>query len=131
MIYRKAVQVDPKTPRGYLNIAQVYMDLKQPDSALVALRQAVSSGADSAAFVATYALSQGNTLRKLADSLKAIPDSAKNPASMTRFRTDLQRSLRFAQLADSLAPSPTSKFLVGFIGYSIGASAITDSRQKV
>ena len=127
MIYKKVVEVNPKTPRGYLNIAQVYMELKQPDSALMALRQAVSSGADSAAFVAQYALSQGNALRKLADSLKAIPDSAKSAGFMNRFRTDLVRSLRFAQLADSLAPSPTSKFLVGFIGYSIGASAITDA----
>ena len=127
MIYRKAVAVDPKTPRGFVNIAQVHMDMKQPDSALVALRQAVSSGADSASFVAQYALSQGNTLRKLADSLKAIPDSAKSASFMTRNREDLRRALKFVQLSDSLAPTPNSKLLVGLIGYSIGVSAVTDA----
>ena len=127
MIYRKAVQVNPRVPRGYVNIAQVYMDMKQPDSALVALRQAVSSGADSAAFVATYALSQGNTLRKLADSLKAIPDSAKSATFPVQNRRELGRALKFVQLADSLAPSPNSKLLVGLIGYSVGVSAVTDA----
>ena len=86
--------MNPKVPRGFVNIAQIMMDMKQPDSALIALRQAVAAG-DSAAFVAQYALSQGNTLRKFADS--------------TKNRDDFKRALMFVQLADSLAPSPNSK----------------------
>ena len=116
MIYRKAVEVNPKVPRGYVNIAQIMMDMKQPDSALVALRQAVSSGADSAAFISTYALSQGNTLRKLADSTKS--------------RDDFSRALKFVQLADSLAPSPNSKLLVGLIAYQIGLSAVQEAPKS-
>jgi tetratricopeptide (TPR) repeat protein len=116
MIYRKAVEVDPKTPRGFVNIAQIMMDMKQPDSALIALRQAVASGADSAAFVAQYALSQGNTLRKFADS--------------TKNREDFKRALMFVQLADSLAPTPNSKLLVGLVAYQIGLSAVQEAPKS-
>ncbi len=34
------------------------------------------------------------------------------------------------QLADSLAPSPNSKLLVGLIGYSVGVSAVTDAPKQ-
>ena len=114
--YRKAVAANPKAPRGFVNIAQVQMDLRQPDSALASLRQAIASGADSAAFIATYALSQGNALRKTADS--------------TKNREDYKRALVFVQLADSLAPSPNSKLLVGLIAYQIGLSAVQEAPKS-
>lgn len=114
--YRKAVATNPKVPRGYVSIAQVQLELKQPDSALVSLRRAVASGADSASFIATYALSQGNTLQKLADS--------------TKNRDDFKRALMFVQLADSLSPSPNSKLLVGLVAFKIGLSAVQEAPKS-
>jgi len=114
--YRKAVATNPKVPRGYVSIAQVQMEMKQPDSALVSLRQAVATGADSASFISQYALSQGNTLRKLADTTKS--------------RDDLRRALMFVQLADSLSPSPNSKLLVGLVAYQIGLSAVQEAPKS-
>lgn len=113
--WRRAIAADPKVPRGWVNVAQLYMDLKQPDSAQVAFRQAVAAGSDSASFLAGYALTQGNALRKVADS--------------TKTREDYRKAFGWVALADSLAPSPNSKLLVGLISYQIGVSAAQDAQK--
>ena len=114
--WRQVVALDPKAPRAQVNVAQIFLDMKQPDSALVAFRQALAAGADSVSFLGTYALSQGNTLRKLADSTKS--------------RDDYRRALGWVQMADSLNPTPNSKLLVGLISYQIGVSAAQDAQKQ-
>lgn len=112
--WRRVVSLDPKTPRGFVNISQLYMDMRQPDSALTAFNQAVAGGVDSLTFLGGYALTQANALRKRTDST-------------TKSRDDYGRALRWAQAADSLSPSMTSKFLVGVLAYQIGQSAIQEA----
>jgi hypothetical protein len=106
----------------YLQMAQIQLDLNQPDSAIASLKQAVATGNDSAGFVAQYALGTGNTNYKLANAMKAD-----TPEGSVAKRAAFQKALQFLTFSDSLAPSPTAKFLIGVSSFSVGQLAATDA----
>lgn len=122
---RTALTMNPKLEHGYLQVAQMYNDAGQPDSALVALRQAVQTGNDSASFVASYALSIGNTQYKAANAMKNG-----EPAENAAKRAAMQRALQYLSFSDSLAPSPTPKFLMGVAHFTVGQLAATDAPKS-
>ena len=111
---RRAAQLDPKSPNVWLQIAQSFVELNQPDSALATLKQGVVH-ADSAARVlsAQYALSLGNAQYRKANTSKV--------------REDFMRALPFLGFADSVSTSPASAFLVGVTHFNIGISAAQDA----
>ena len=109
---RQALAVDSTLDRGELMIAQGEVELGRPDSALIALRRAVSRGEDTA-LVAQFALARGNALLKAANGTKS--------------RDDFHLAMRFLALADTLRRTPQSAFLVGVAAYSITQSALTDA----
>ena len=109
---RKALAIDPKIPRGYLQIAQAQLDLNQADSALVSLHQAVNAGEDKS-LVAQYALSQGNAWYK------------KGQASKTR--GDYETAVRWLAYSDSVSATPEAKFLLGVSSFYIGQMAATEA----
>jgi tetratricopeptide (TPR) repeat protein len=109
---RQALAVDSTLDRGELMIAQGEIELGRPDSALVALRRAVSRGEDTAS-VAQFALARGNALLRAANGTKS--------------RDDFQLAMRFLALADTLRRTPQSAFLLGVAAYSITQSALTDA----
>ena len=109
---RLAVQADPSLPRGFLQMAQLQIDLGQPDSALATLERALAAGDDSTT-IAQYALGRGSALYKEANGTKS--------------RDDFERARRFVALADRALPTPQSKFLLGAAAFSIGQSAATDA----
>jgi tetratricopeptide (TPR) repeat protein len=120
--YVNLLRQNPKLEHGYLQLAQLNESLNQPDSALAALRMAVRSGNDSASFVAQYALSIGNTKYKAANALK----SGEAPENQVK-RAAMQQAITYLALSDSLAPSPTPKFLQGVAWFTIGQLAATDA----
>jgi tetratricopeptide (TPR) repeat protein len=109
---RQALAVDSTLDRGELMIAQGEIELGRPDSALAALRRAVTRGEDTA-LVAQFALGRGNALLKAANGTKS--------------RTDFALAMRFLALSDTLRRTPQSAFLLGVAAYSITQSALSDA----
>lgn len=109
---KAAVNLDSTISQGQLVVAQTELDLGRPDSALATVRRALSVGEDRA-LVANWSLSKGNTFFRAANG--------------TKRREDFQLAMRFLVLADSLAPSPQSKFLLGASAFSVTQSALTDA----
>jgi len=119
---RNAVATNPRLEHAYLQIAQIQLDLNQPDSAIASLKQAVATRNDSASFVAQYALGTGNTSYKTANAMKVD-----TPESSAAKRAAFQKALMFLTLSDSLAPSATAKFLIGVSSFTVGQLAATDA----
>jgi hypothetical protein len=82
----------------------------------------VQTGSDSASFVAQYALSVGNSKYKAANALKSG-----EPSDNAAKRAAMQQAITYLALSDSLAPSPTPKFLQGVAYFTIGQLAATDA----
>ncbi|HKW09442.1 MAG TPA: tetratricopeptide repeat protein, partial [Gemmatimonadaceae bacterium] len=109
---RQALAVDSTIDRGEMMIAQGEIELGRPDSALAALRRAVTRGEDTA-LIAQFALGRGNALLRAANGTKS--------------RDDFQLAMRFLALADTLRRTPQSAFLLGVAAYSITQSALSDA----
>jgi tetratricopeptide (TPR) repeat protein len=109
---RRAVELDSTITQGRLLIAQAEMELGRPDSALVTLSRAVASGEDRNA-IAQFALSKGNSLLRAANG--------------TESRADFQLAMRFLALADSLKPTPQTKFVLGAAALKVAQTALTDA----
>ena len=109
---RRAVELDSTITQGRLLIAQAEMELGRPDSALLTLSRAVAAGEDQGA-VAQFALSKGNALLRAANGTEA--------------RADFQLAMRFLALADSLKPTPQTKFVLGAAALKVAQTALTDA----
>lgn len=109
---KRALARNPRLPRGYLQLAQLELDVGEPDSALVALELAPKNGEEPAT-VARFALARGNEMYKA--------------ASASQKREDFQRAVKFLSLATKLGPTPESKFLLGASALSISQSAATEA----
>jgi len=109
---QKATSLDTAMAGGLLALAQMQVDLGQPDSALVSVRSALRAG-EGATSVAAFALARGNALYRAANG--------------TKQRSDYQLALRYLALADSLQGSPQSRFLLGVTALSISQSAAQEA----
>lgn len=111
---KRAVELDSTMAQGRLQVAQLEIELGRPDSALVALRRAVTGGEDST-LVAQFALSKGNTFYRAANG--------------TKLSTDFSLALRFIAFADSVRSTQQSKFLIGATAFGIAQSALTEATK--
>jgi tetratricopeptide (TPR) repeat protein len=111
---RHAVALDSSMSQGHLMIAQIEVELGRPDSALVALRQAVAAGEDSA-LVAQFALAKGNALYRA--------------ASTTKTSADFELSLRFIAFADSVHTTTQSRFLSGVAALGVAQTALAEGAK--
>ena len=109
---KKAVELDSTITQGRLLVAQAELELGRPDSALVTLWRAVAAGEDRNA-LAAFALSKGNVLLRAANG--------------TDKRADYQLSMRFLALADSLKPTPQTKFVLGAAALKVAQTALTEA----
>lgn len=109
---KSAMAVDSTLNEGQLMIAQAEMELGRPDSALAALRVALSRGEDSAR-VAQFAFARGNALYRAANGTKSSSDFA--------------LALRFLAFADSVKVTPQSRFLVGAAALGVAQRALTEA----
>src|SRR5215831_12546274 len=109
---KRALAANPRLPHGYLQLAQLELDLGQIDSAYAAIAAAPEHGEDRTT-VAQFALARGNVLYKA--------------ATTSQKREDFQLARRFLTLAATLSPSAESKFLIGASALSISQSAATEA----
>ena len=109
-----AVAIDTSLRQGYLQIAQLELQMARPDSALFALHRGLARGEDSA-LVAQFALAEGNTRYRAANGSKLVAD----------YRT----ALHFLAFADSVRRSPQSQFLTGAAALAIAQLTITATAQ--
>ena len=109
---KKALALNPNVEKGQLQLAQLYNDLKQPDSAYAAL-VAADKGMDST-LVGDVALSFGNSMQR---ELK--PDSPEpDYATVVNFLT-------FADVnATSAARRQQAKFLIGAVSVKRGQALL-------
>jgi tetratricopeptide (TPR) repeat protein len=112
---KRALAANPRLPHGYLQLAQLEIELGQTDSAYTALELASKFGEDKAT-VAQFALARGNTLYKA--------------ATATQKRDDFQRAMRFLTLAAGIAPTAEAKFLLGASALSVSQSAASEAPQS-
>jgi tetratricopeptide (TPR) repeat protein len=123
--YLQLLAANPNAEHAYLQLAQISDSLHQPDSVRAYLIKGVQTKNDSASFVAQYALSVGNNKYKAANAMKNG-----EPADNEAKRAAMQQALAFLTLSDSLAPSPTPKFLEGVAYFTIGQLAATDAPKS-
>lgn len=109
---RQAVALDSSLAQGQLMIAQTELELGRPDSALTAAHRALSAG-EQASLVAQFALAKGNGFFRA--------------ASTSKRREDFQLAMRFLAFADSVRPTPQSKFLLGASAFSVTTIALTEA----
>ena len=109
---KRALEANPRLPHGFLQLAQLELDVGQTDSALTAIDQAVQNGEDSAT-VAQFALARGNTMYKA--------------ATASQKRPDFQRAMRFLTIAERLGHTPEAKFLLGASALSVSQSAASEA----
>ena len=117
---RRALAADPKVPRARLVMAQLYMDLNQPDSALAAIRAGRAAGDDSTQ-LGQAALTLGNTMYRAATG---------NQDAAAKRATYLQ-GLQFLTLSDSLSASGTTKFLIGVSSFQLGLGYAQEAQAEV
>ncbi|MEX2181998.1 MAG: tetratricopeptide repeat protein [Gemmatimonadaceae bacterium] len=121
---RKALEINPNIPNGWIQVTQAYIELQESDSALAALRMATQVG-DNADFIASLASGIGNQKR-----LRGVADT--NVTVLQESVALLQWSDSVAMLRDSVGPpearrarvqaSPETRSRVKFI---LGAAAVT------
>jgi len=109
---RRAIARDPTLARGNLQLAQAFIDVGQPDSALVVLPRGLRSAADSA-LAAQFALARGNALYQSANA--------------SHQRADFELALRYVQLSDRLSPSANAGFLIGSAAFGVAQQASTEA----
>jgi len=109
---KRALAANPKLPHGFLQLAQLQMEVGQVDSAFASTQEATKYGEDSAT-VAQFALARGNALYK--------------SATGTQKREDFQTAIKFLALAERIRPSPQAKFLLGASSLSVSQSAATEA----
>jgi tetratricopeptide (TPR) repeat protein len=125
---RKALEINPFQPAGWLQVAQGYMSLQQNDSAVVALRNATAAG-DNADIIAGVLSSIGNTLRVQGGNAKSIPMLEEGMAVL--FYADT-----VGALADEVGPEGERRPRIRATGetrarvkFILGATAVTIARE--
>lgn len=109
---KRAVELDSTLTQGRLMIAQAELELGRPDSALVTMKKAAAAGEDSSG-LAQFALSKGNALLRTANGTKSL--------------ADFLVSMRYLAFADSLRPTPQTKFLLGVSAVSVAQTALMEA----
>lgn len=125
---KKALEINPLQPNGWLQVAQAYIGLNQNDSAVAALKNSVSAG-DNADLIAGVISTIGNQMRVQGGNEKNVPMLEQAVALM-------QYADTVAMLADEVGPpdarrprqqaSAETKARVKFI---LGATAMTLVRE--
>lgn len=117
----QAIKIDPKAEHVYLRKAQAQMDLKQPDSAMVTLRQALANGEDKGT-IGQFLLVLANGAFQSAQGDTANGHKPDVP--------EFQRAITVIAAADSVAPSPTTKYLLGVSYFRVADLAVRQNQTE-
>jgi hypothetical protein len=96
-------------------MAQLALDLNQPDTAIAIARRAISTGEDPKTWGA-FLLGPTQAAFKKAQDTKSIDE--------------YRRALALAQESDKLSPSPTAKFFIGVSAFSVGIDVLQDAQKR-
>lgn len=125
---RQALEINPFQPAGWLQVAQAYISLQQNDSAVVALKNAVTAG-DNADLIAGVLSGIGNQMRIQGDREKSVPVLEAAIAL-------LQYTDTVAMLADTVGPPDARRPRVqatretrARVKFILGATAVTAARE--
>jgi tetratricopeptide (TPR) repeat protein len=115
----QAIKIDPKSEHVYLRKAQAEMDLKQTDSAVATLKQAVANGEDKGN-VGQFLLVLGNT------AYQAASDTANgHKPSIPEF----QNAIAVLAAGDTISPTPQAKFLMGVSYFRVADLAVRQNQS--
>ncbi len=128
--FRKILAINPKAPNARMLIARTYDEIKQPDSALVTLREAKAAGEDGQA-VGGYALSIGNKLFKVGqETLNKAQQSKASEDYATAIAAN-KKVLPWVLFADSsltVAENKNqAKFILAVAAFQISVAAVSDA----
>jgi predicted Zn-dependent protease len=112
---RRATTIDPKNTNAWFLAIAAANGAKMPDSSAAFAQQAITNGADKAAFGAQLL---GPTQELLAK------------AQASKARADWQAMLTSAQAVDAIASSPQSKFFVGLASFQVAADMVTQLQDE-
>ena len=116
----QAIKLDPKAEHVYLRKAKAEMDLKQPDSAMAALKQAIANGED-----------KGTVGQFLLVLAKGAYDAGNDTTNGHKPNIpDWQKAITTISAADSVAPSPTTKFLLGVAYFRVTDLAVRQNQTE-
>ena len=114
----QAIKLDPKDAQAYMRKARAEMDLKQPDSAMAALRGAMANGGD-----------KGTVGQFLLVLAKQAYDAANDTANGHKPNIpDWQKAIGTISAADSVAPGATTKFLLGVSYFRVTDIAVRQNQ---
>jgi tetratricopeptide (TPR) repeat protein len=102
---QRALQLDPKASGANLLLAQIFVDLNQPDSAVAAVKADAAADSSNKAMDAQFLLGIGNTAYKAALASKSIDD--------------YRKAIEILQASDALSPSANAKFLAAVSAFSV------------
>jgi tetratricopeptide (TPR) repeat protein len=110
----RALSVDPKYPNGNLLLAQISLEMNQPDSAVGVARRAVAAGEDAKTWGAF---------------LLAPTQAAFKKAQESKLPEDYERALALAQESEKLATSQTAGFFIGVASFQIAIDAVQKAQK--
>jgi hypothetical protein len=113
---RRATDIDPKDPRGWQFALVAATQLNQSDTVLALGKAALSAGVD-------------KTI--VGSALLGTISPAVKKASETKARADWEAVLTTAEAVDAIAPSPESKFYIGFSAFQIAADVMQELQPQV
>jgi tetratricopeptide (TPR) repeat protein len=108
---RHAVQQDTTLTRGYLQLAQAYLDVDQTDSALAVLGSGLHRASDTLV-VGQFTLARGNVMYRAANASKK--------------REDFEKAFRFLSFSNQIAPSQNAGFLMGSAAFGVAQLAAAE-----
>ena len=108
---KRAAEIDPKNTNAWLFAVVTASDLGQADTAQMLAQKAIAAGADK---------------QTLGQALLAPASAALKKAQESKARADWEAMLKAAQTVDAIAPSPQSKFFIGYASFSVAADIVTE-----
>ena len=109
----RGTQIDPKNTTAWLFAITIANEMKQPDTVLALAKAGVAAGANKDTLSLTILGPAGEAIKKAQES---------------KSRDDWMSALKIAQMVDSIAPSPQSKYFIGVSSFYV-ASSIMDVVQ--
>ncbi|MEK6611907.1 MAG: hypothetical protein AABZ29_03890 [Gemmatimonadota bacterium] len=128
--FRKILAINPKEPKIRMKLVKAYDEMKQPDSTLIALRDAKTAGEDPQA-VGTNALIIGNRLFRVGQETLNKAQQSKTTEDYLAAIAANQKVLPWVIFADSTLTSGESKsqakFLLAVASFQISVAAVTEA----
>ncbi len=128
--FRKILAINPKEPKIRMKMVKAYDDMNQPDSTLLALREAKAAGEDGQA-VGTNALIIGNRLFRVGQETLNKAQQSKSTEDYLAAIAANEKVLPWVIFADSTLTAADSKnqakFLLAMASFQISVAAVSEA----